>query len=88
MIRGLLSSRGEEERLLLWHGEDGWQPLCRCSSKGLPDEPFPRTNDAKGLEGSIEAVLKRLGGEGHQRYGGLLGDVGAGSGVGGVEEVV
>jgi Sulfotransferase domain len=34
-------------RLVEWRPADGWQPLC--AALGVPDEPFPRSNDAAGF---------------------------------------
>ena len=41
--------------------EDGWEPLCRLLDKPIPDEPFPRANDAAAVESFFKSmVLKRL----------------------------
>ncbi len=32
------------ERLLEWHAEEGWAPLCRALDLPVPEEPFPWTN--------------------------------------------
>jgi hypothetical protein len=34
------------ERLLVFDVKDGWGPLCAFLSVPVPDEPFPRANDA------------------------------------------
>lgn len=34
------------ERLLVFNVADGWQPLCTFLDVPVPDEPFPRLNDA------------------------------------------
>ena len=34
------------ERLLAFEVRDGWEPLARFLAVAVPDEPFPRTNDA------------------------------------------
>ncbi|HVA59529.1 MAG TPA: sulfotransferase [Mycobacteriales bacterium] len=31
-------------RLLVWHPEDGWPPLCAALGVDVPDTPFPRVN--------------------------------------------
>jgi hypothetical protein len=37
------------ERLVEWRPADGWEPLCAALGVPVPDEPFPRTNDAAGF---------------------------------------
>lgn len=44
MIRGLVP----KERLLEWHIDDGWDPLCKFLGKPVPDMEFPRVNTATG----------------------------------------
>jgi len=34
------------DRLVEWRPADGWEPLCAMLGVAVPDEPFPRTNDA------------------------------------------
>jgi hypothetical protein len=34
-----------ERRLLIYDVREGWQPLCRFLGCGVPDEPFPKTNN-------------------------------------------
>jgi hypothetical protein len=36
-------------RLFEWRPADGWEPLCAALRVPVPDEPFPRTNDAAGF---------------------------------------
>jgi hypothetical protein len=57
-IRGIMHSRGESDRLLEWYLEDGWEPLCKFLGKPVPDEPFPRTNDAAGFKGHVDELMK------------------------------
>ena len=33
-----------EERLLIFHPKDGWEPLCNFLNVPIPSEPFPNTN--------------------------------------------
>jgi len=33
-------------RLLEWHPEEGWDPICAALGCELPDQPFPHTNTA------------------------------------------
>jgi len=37
------------DRLVEWRPADGWDPLCAMLGVPVPDEPFPRTNDAAGF---------------------------------------
>ncbi|MDX1528057.1 MAG: sulfotransferase [Gammaproteobacteria bacterium] len=34
----------EDDRLLVYHLGDGWEPLCRFLDRPVPDSPFPRSN--------------------------------------------
>ena len=34
-----------DDRLLVWSVAEGWPRLCSFLGVGIPDEPFPRTND-------------------------------------------
>jgi len=36
-------------RLVEWLPADGWEPPCAALGVPVPDEPFPRTNDAAGF---------------------------------------
>ncbi|KAL3455770.1 hypothetical protein BJX64DRAFT_294729 [Aspergillus heterothallicus] len=54
MVRGLVG----RERLLEWSVEEGWGPLCEFLGHPVPDEPFPRSNDAKGFEDTVDGLLK------------------------------
>jgi hypothetical protein len=44
------------EKLLVMDIKDGWEPLCKFLGKPVPNEPFPRANEAE----VIEALGKRL----------------------------
>ncbi|MGR6924408.1 sulfotransferase [[Actinomadura] parvosata] len=44
------------ERLLIFDVREGWAPLCRFLDTEIPDEPFPRLNDA----GSMQRMLHDL----------------------------
>jgi hypothetical protein len=49
------------ERLLVYDVKEGWGPLCGFLGAPVPDEPFPRLNDARAfrrmiLAGRISAV--------------------------------
>jgi hypothetical protein len=39
------------ERLLVFDVKQGWDPLCRFLGVPIPEEPFPRLNDAKQFQG-------------------------------------
>jgi hypothetical protein len=32
------------DRLIDWHPEDGWDPICAALGLDVPNEPFPTTN--------------------------------------------
>jgi hypothetical protein len=38
------------ERLLVFQVQEGWEPLCHFLGVDVPDEPFPRSNDAGSFE--------------------------------------
>ncbi|SPN97350.1 uncharacterized protein DNG_00864 [Cephalotrichum gorgonifer] len=40
---------------------EGWAPLCNMLSAPVPDEPFPRANDAEAVEGLAGVILKDAG---------------------------
>lgn len=46
------------ERLFFFDVKEGWEPLCKILNCPVPDEPFPRANDANAME---EAFKKLLG---------------------------
>lgn len=57
MIRELVPT----EKLLEWHVEDGWEPLCEFLGKKIPEEKFPRANDKDGFRTRVETDLEKLG---------------------------
>ena len=44
------------ERLLVWTGRDGWEPICRALKLPVPDEPFPRANTREEWRARAEAM--------------------------------
>jgi hypothetical protein len=40
---------------------EGWAPLCKILGAPIPDEPFPRANDAKAVEGLAGQILWEAG---------------------------
>jgi hypothetical protein len=46
-------------RLHFFDVKEGWEPLCKILNVPIPDEPFPRGNDAKAMEDLGSMVLKR-----------------------------
>ncbi len=46
------------ERLYFFDVKEGWGPLCEILRVPVPDEPFPRGNDAKAMEELSRVVLK------------------------------
>lgn len=52
---------------------DGWAPLCNILDLPIPDEPFPRANDAEAVEGVNKEILKEAG----SRWAAILAATGA-----------
>ena len=51
-----------EGQLLEMDLNDGWGPLCQFLNVPVPDEPFPRVNDAKAADKyATKVILKALG---------------------------
>jgi len=44
------------ERLLVYEVREGWEPLCAFLGVGVPDEPFPRLNDAAQMRRGVAAI--------------------------------
>ena len=49
-VRGYVPSH----RLLVYEVRQGWQPLCDFLEVHLPNEPFPRLNDAEAFKELME----------------------------------
>jgi len=45
-----------EDRLLIHEAKDGWEPLCEFLGKPIPDQPYPRVNEAKAFKKQIEKI--------------------------------
>ncbi|KAH8898634.1 hypothetical protein GQ53DRAFT_635203, partial [Thozetella sp. PMI_491] len=39
-----------KDNLLIMTVDQGWEPLCKFLGKPVPDEPFPRANDAEAAD--------------------------------------
>ncbi|WP_051301348.1 MULTISPECIES: sulfotransferase family protein [Actinomadura] len=48
-----------EDRLLVFEVKDGWAPLCAFLGVPVPDEPFPRENDAATFKRRQQQALQR-----------------------------
>jgi len=48
-----------EDRLLEMQIQDGWEPLCKFLGKPIPDEPFPRANDADAAEKVAKQIFMK-----------------------------
>ena len=48
-----------QERLLVFHPSQGWEPLCRHLNKPIPDQPFPHVNETAWLNEKISILAKR-----------------------------
>ena len=46
-----------KERLLEMDLQDGWEPLCKFLNKPIPDEPFPRSNEAAAVQQRFKECL-------------------------------
>lgn len=55
-------------KLFYYSVKDGWGPLCKILDVSVPDEPFPRLNDAK----DFQAMFERLALKGLFRWAVLL----------------
>lgn len=40
---------------------EGWEPLCKFLGKPIPDEPFPRVNDAEAATKAAPWYVMKLG---------------------------
>ncbi|CAM1503152.1 Fc.00g079280.m01.CDS01 [Cosmosporella sp. VM-42] len=52
---------------------EGWAPLCNVLGVTIPDEPFPRANDAEAVEGLAGQIFVQAG----SRWAGILAGLGA-----------
>lgn len=41
--------------------KDGWAPLAKFLDKPIPDEPFPRVNEAAALDATIKKIFVKAG---------------------------
>lgn len=48
-----------KDRLHIVELEAGWEPLCKILNKPIPNEPFPRANDAENAEAIFLNMIKR-----------------------------
>ncbi|KAI1357688.1 hypothetical protein F5Y08DRAFT_323685 [Xylaria arbuscula] len=49
-----------KDQLLEMDLKDGWEPLCKFLGVPVPDEPFPRANDAKAADKYATRVLLKV----------------------------
>jgi len=51
-----------EDRLLIHEAKEGWEPLCEFLGKPVPNQPYPRVNEANTFKKQIGKIkiLKRL----------------------------
>jgi hypothetical protein len=52
---------------------EGWAPLCKILGVPIPDEPFPRANDANAVEGLAGRIFLEAG----SRWAGIFAVTGA-----------
>jgi len=48
------------ERLLVFKVEQGWQPLCDFLGVDIPEQDFPRLNDAREVEELAQTIRRRV----------------------------
>ncbi|WP_211370918.1 sulfotransferase family protein [Nonomuraea turkmeniaca] len=48
------------ERLLVYDVAEGWEPLCAFLGAAVPEEPFPRGNDARTFDREEKERVRRL----------------------------
>jgi hypothetical protein len=66
-----------KDKLVYFSVKEGWEPLCKALDVSVPDQPFPRLNDAK----SYEAVFKGFAIKGLIRWAMFFAVVAVGIGV-------
>jgi len=49
------------EKFHIMELSEGWSPLCKILGTSIPDEPFPRANDAEAVEGLAGQILLEAG---------------------------
>ena len=54
-----VKSKIPSDRLLLYHPEQGWEPLCTFLKTEVPDEPFPKVNERKDVDARASVILRR-----------------------------
>jgi hypothetical protein len=47
-----------KERLFFFDVNDRWEPLCKILNCPVPDESFPRANDANSMQEFFENIFK------------------------------
>ncbi len=55
MVRAMVP----KERFMIMDIKDGWAPLCEFLGKPIPDEPFPRVNDADAVDKLGVSIMKK-----------------------------
>lgn len=55
----LVRGAAQKENFLEWTVTEGWEPLCEFLNVPIPDEPFPRSNDAAGFQTNMDAHFLR-----------------------------
>jgi len=48
------------ERLLVMDLKEGWEPLCGFLDLPVPEEPFPRANDATAADDAARDISEKL----------------------------
>ena len=50
------------ERLLVFDGAEGWEPLCAFLGVPVPDEPYPNTNSTAEFQARFHARQQQAAG--------------------------
>jgi hypothetical protein len=51
-----------KERLLIYRGGDGWEPLCAFLGVPVPDAPYPRTNSREEISAMMAKAASQFAG--------------------------
>ncbi|KAF2256708.1 hypothetical protein BU26DRAFT_473168 [Trematosphaeria pertusa] len=49
------------EKFHMMELKEGWAPLCKILGTPVPDEPFPRLNDADAVKGTVSQIFIQAG---------------------------
>jgi hypothetical protein len=61
----------DHKRLHFFNVKEGWAPLCKILNVPVPDEPFPRVNEADAMKELEKLIMLQV----KMRWGGIFGIV-------------